>query len=977
MSEGAGGTRPRPETGMATDLEASKATSKPDAFLERKFAELCGRIHRIDCLHHFLTLTLVVIVYALLRGWFDFFISNAQSTWAPAIRWVAYLVFLGFAAWLFVRLVRAGLRRVNRYYVAHLLESTVPDGKNSLINWLDMQDEDLPGAFRKNLSARAAEQLDEADLDQVTPRGKNWVLMGLHAIPMLGLFVLFVLGPLAFFASMLHAFFPFFTPTSIARTQIALVQPKGDIEVHPGETVTFIARIDGRVPAANRKDAPKLHYRYQSSEDYFTQPLEQAADGTWTTQLLPERLRTGFTYKLSAGDAETTEHQVRVRARAHVQKLDVTYHHRPYRQPATTKISFPNQQDARPSVRGVRGTEVELIVHASRPVQSSSVELRFKNAKQTPNVHKVADDPHAFTCRFTLEQSGEFRIAFSTTDREENGDRDAYPIEVRDDEAPRVVLNQPGKDVTLPENGFLELAGFASDDFGVKKLALHVRVVEGPAKPALAPIAYRPEAPLKFDDGGYPTEVAYSELLQLDQLKDDRSTTQLLPAGTVLEYWLEATDNADYPPSGGNVGKSAPYKITLARASVDPKQKENRRAAIDRQKKQKAEQDQMRDQENKQRQQKQDGGGNGGGSNPQDQLNALNKEKQKTEEAIKNAADQQNQNQERGGAKGSDQNNSSIKEGPGDGSDGPPPQAKDQPPASPEDTGNAKDQGDKPNSGDSKDGGDKKSGPSQPGNTKGIEQQGPETPSKGQGNDADPTKSGANAKGGMMSDAGDSKDAPKQEGSGPGQARDDEPRPNPRNPSWDQMARLIEQLPQAENGTEVAKALAEIAKSADDARKRELASDALIKNGRDPKTGNEQKKKAPNPVGTGGKSPGLSDDVKAAIANREFAAKIGQMQLDDWKKQMTPELLKKAGLTEADWQRYLKNRQAHDALVRQLNAKLIREGTKELRGTSGPGNGGLVPTVGAGNSTTDEGDAGLPPELRDVLERLSKRKMNP
>ena len=30
-----------------------------------------------------------------------------------------------------------------------------------------------------------------------------------------------------------------------------------------------------------------------------------------------------------------------------------------------------------------------------------------------------------------------------------------------------------------------------------------------------------------------------------------------------MEYWLEATDNCDYPNKAGNVGKSASYKIKV------------------------------------------------------------------------------------------------------------------------------------------------------------------------------------------------------------------------------------------------------------------------------------------------------------------------------------------------------------------------------------------------------------------------------
>jgi len=166
-------------------------------------------------------------------------------------------------------------------------------------------------------------------------------------------------------------------------------------------------------------------------------------------------------------------------------------------------------------------------------------------------------------------------------------------------------------------------------------------------------------------------------------------------------------------------------------------------------------------------------------------------------------------------------------------------------------------------------------------------------------------------------------------------------------------------------------------KNSDDSRKRDIAKEALEKNGRDPATGKE-KKKGPNTFGSGTKSPGIGDEVKAAAANREFASRIGQMQLDDWKKRMTPGLLKKAGLSEADWQRYVNNLQSYDALVRQLNAKLIRDALKkELRGGTNP-NAGIreVEVTGTSGDPLDSGRAPPPPELREPMNRLL-RKANP
>ena len=121
--------------------------------------------------------------------------------------------------------------------------------------------------------------------------------------------------------------------------------------------------------------------------------------------------------------------------------------------------------------------------------------------------------------------------------------------------------------------------------------------------------------------------------------------------------------------------------------------------------------------------------------------------------------------------------------------------------------------------------------------------------------------------------------------------------------AWDRLEKLVEKLSKKEDADAAGKELADIGKNSDDPRKRDLAKDILDKNGRDPNTGKETKK-GMNPFGSGTQTKGIGDDIKADAANREFARRIGQMQLDDWKKRVTPEVLKKAGMTADDWQRF-------------------------------------------------------------------------
>src|SRR6516165_636667 len=162
---------------MATDLQTRKTSSKSEAYLQRKFAELCARIRRVDLLTHLLALSLTILGYALFIGLFDWFAGNSTVTWVRATRWISFSAFFGLFCFLVVRTVRCWFRRVNPYYVAHQIEQTSPDAKNILISWLDLRDEEIPSAFQRNLSARAAEQLQQSNAEQTVRKRKNWIML--------------------------------------------------------------------------------------------------------------------------------------------------------------------------------------------------------------------------------------------------------------------------------------------------------------------------------------------------------------------------------------------------------------------------------------------------------------------------------------------------------------------------------------------------------------------------------------------------------------------------------------------------------------------------------------------------------------------------------------------------------------------------------------------------------------------------------
>jgi hypothetical protein len=115
-----------------------------------------------------------------------------------------------------------------------------------------------------------------------------------------------------------------------------------------------------------------------------------------------------------------------------------------------------------------------------------------------------------------LSRAGKYRIRFTSSDSEVYIDPVMHEVVALPDLPPEVRLTKPAKDVSLPINGHLELLGEASDDIGIARLALKLRIVGGAnlrAKPYLADKLGKPEF-------GTPRQLEYRDLLELPGLQD-------------------------------------------------------------------------------------------------------------------------------------------------------------------------------------------------------------------------------------------------------------------------------------------------------------------------------------------------------------------------------------------------------------------------------------------------------------------------
>jgi hypothetical protein len=598
---------------VSTNL-TSNNLGKHEAFVEQQLAAARGRIRALDLLGLLLLLACVTLGYALLMGLADRFWQ--LPSW---LRLGAFLVYAAAGLYLAGLCVyRVTFLRVNPYYAARRLEEVVPDAKNSVVNWLDLRDEPMPAAIRHSLGLRAAKDIAQADPEKAIANRRTAVLGSIAGGLACGVAIAFLWwGPGTFVSLLQRSFAPFSEIAIAARTNLELLQPDGgDLLVLVNQKVEFRARVTGRVPRPNQPDSVKLHYRYNPTDPFVEQPLDQDPEGDWVTSLLGDQVHNGFWYKITAGDAATPEYQVKVRSLAQVMKFDATYKFRPYLRQKELAVSYPNEVSAQPHLKAHRGTEVTFMAHTNRTLKEGRIEFELKGEKTVQTGEVLKDDPKSVRYQFLLTEPGTYRLLFTSAEGEPNSDRFAYHLEVLDDRAPVVQLTVPGKDVTLPANGTLNLEGKADDDHGIKSLSLQMRVLKGESQPELASKEYRPGKSLELKGGRYPEQLDYRDFVALEKIKT-KSGEAFAPApGTELEYWLVAVDNCDFPDPKGNVGSSAKYKVTIAPPQKDQqKQKQERQKAEEQQKQHEKKQDQDLQKQSEKTDQEQkkadDGQGNG------------------------------------------------------------------------------------------------------------------------------------------------------------------------------------------------------------------------------------------------------------------------------------------------------------------------------------------------------------------------------
>ncbi len=550
----------------ATPTRPNPAAAARDASVGQAIAAAAHKLRTNDLVVGAATAAVVLLGYLTAVVTLDKLFTLPD--WVRLLGLVGLLGGLVAVGWFLI--VRPMRRRVNPRYVARKIEATLPDAKNVLINWVDLQDEQLPGSVKTAVGANAAAGMADADVDTATS-SKPVVWLGSAAgVLVLVLAVLFLVFSGPQFLSLLQRAVVPFKPAEIASaTTIQIDEPQGgDVTVTDGQPLTVAVTLGGRLPNPAGPDKARLLVRYsQDSTDVIELPLTQAGrSDEFRADLGRGTILNGFWYRVAAADARTPEYQVTVRTRPMLGEYKAEYQYPAY-------LKWPNDTESGTKLRAIRGTSVTLSAKANRPLQSATLTAATVDGARELVRGEVSGDRVKFN--FKLKESGTYRIDFKPTGPEVSTATADYPIDVEIDAKPVVELVTPKEEeVQLPLNGLLAVDGTAKDDHGIVGMELRFKVV-GNDLLAIRPKAFRDGKPLTRElDGTQLTDIPdYKDSVKLDTLTTADGKPVVLTEADVLEYWIAAIDNCTEPAA--NVGESVRKRLKLLPAVKEPERKQD------------------------------------------------------------------------------------------------------------------------------------------------------------------------------------------------------------------------------------------------------------------------------------------------------------------------------------------------------------------------------------------------------------------
>jgi hypothetical protein len=344
------------------------------------------------------------------------------------------------------------------------------------------------------------------------------------------------------------------------QTQIVILEPAGN-------PVTVAKGDDLRVEIETRGSLPRkaiIHYRFSGQGEPISRPMRAGAKGNWLFDFA--KVIEPMEFWVEAGDDETLPVAVHVLNPPTVERISLLYNYPDYTQQKDTDPSSPVEDG---NIVAPPGTHVTVTAQANLDISKAKA-LFGRRGEEDMRELAVKNDaqgrPRLVVAEIDVLTNTQYAIWLQATNGLQTNSPVRYSIKAIEDKAPEIKIGYPNMDKFVTTAGRIPILVTTTDDFGVMKLELVVKVSGDPkrADPIVLPLdAFNTESyPAKKVDTEY-----YFDMTEF-QAKE----------GTVISYQVVARDGREIPKA--NETRSRLFNFTVIKRDELLKKMEDRLARI-------------------------------------------------------------------------------------------------------------------------------------------------------------------------------------------------------------------------------------------------------------------------------------------------------------------------------------------------------------------------------------------------------------
>ncbi|MCE2402559.1 hypothetical protein J4G08_16955 [Candidatus Poribacteria bacterium] len=428
--------------------------------------------------------------------------------------------------------------------VALNVEESHPNLEDRLVSAVQFGDRESNDPVEAHMLQRLLEDTTQRikgiDFKATIDHSRTRKYVGIATLVIAACGLLTLLFPTETHTSLMRIFAPWEKTDPILTTKVNVTP--GDARILSGKSLPIEVTVTG-------KDAEKVVLTYYSKD---MPPTAENAGSKQEINMVqnPEDKR-GFAYEIFNVDAdmeyyvvanETTSERytVEVFEMPRVEEISVAYTY-----PEYTNLK-PVVQQGSGDIQAVVGTTAELRITANKAIQTATLTHQNSESEDVTEAEVAAEavtlkssemviaDGNILTKTLEVSEDGKYTVELLCIDGFNNEVPIEYTIKAMPDNAPEVVIKEPGRDVNATKLEEVKIVAEATDDYGVEQFNLMYRIGAGELKELALESISKPVA-----EGA---DVRYSKHNRVGTYTFYLEEFDVEP-GEVISYYAHATDN--------------------------------------------------------------------------------------------------------------------------------------------------------------------------------------------------------------------------------------------------------------------------------------------------------------------------------------------------------------------------------------------------------------------------------------------------